>query len=174
MGCRYLRGTARIFGRSCSIVFFPYKGQLLVRTDVARLNITDEAYRRYYSKRFDIYGSNRSTSTRIHQRLEEAQWEFAQPLANPEDATEDQPPTAVTLAEPDEEIPPPLETTTRVRRTKAWTHYLPAPRIIRSRATLSAMSCQLMKSIRLRLTGKSWRSEGSRGTPLQAPRSMGR
>ena len=87
-----------------ALVFFPYKGQLLVRTDVARLNITDEAYRRYYSKRFDIYGSNRSTSTRIHQRLEEAQWDFAQPLHDPGEVTESQPLTEVNMAEP-EEIP---------------------------------------------------------------------
>ena len=130
MGCRNLQYVGQPeFSVEAALVFFPYKGQLLVRTDVARLNITEEAYRRYYSKRFDIYGSNRSTATRIHQRVEEAQWDFAQRLADPKDAIEDQPPPEATLAEP-EEIPQPLETTTRVRRTKTWTH-LPAPRITR-------------------------------------------
>ena len=46
-----------------AVVFFPSKGHMLVRTDVARFKITDEDY-----------GSNRLTSTRIRHRLEEAQW----------------------------------------------------------------------------------------------------
>ena len=32
------------FSVDAALVFFPYKGQLLVRTDVAKLDITEEAY----------------------------------------------------------------------------------------------------------------------------------
>ena len=69
------------FSVDAALVFFPYKGQLLVRTDVAKLDITEEAYRRYYSKRFDVYGSSKSVSTRIHERLEIAEsLDFTAPI----------------------------------------------------------------------------------------------
>ena len=35
-------------------VFYPFDSKVLIRTDLVKLDITDEAYKRYYSRRHDI------------------------------------------------------------------------------------------------------------------------
>jgi hypothetical protein len=42
-------------------VYFPYTGQQLVRSGLRRIDISDEAYRQYFSRRFDIRDSSRSS-----------------------------------------------------------------------------------------------------------------
>ena len=37
-----------------SLVYFPYKNQMLVRTDVAKMDMTPEDYKRFYFKRYDL------------------------------------------------------------------------------------------------------------------------
>ena len=132
------------FSVEAALVYFPYKGQVLVRTDVARLDITDEAYRRYYSKRFDMHGNSKSTSTRIHQRLDEVQWDFSSPLDHDVNELSQQEATTTTLAEP-EEIPAILRDKNRTRRRRNWNH-LPTPINTRSRGNLHVMSCRITYS----------------------------
>ena len=37
-----------------ALVYFPYKNHFLVRTDVAKMDMTVEDYRRFYFKRFNM------------------------------------------------------------------------------------------------------------------------
>ena len=124
-----------------ALVYFPYKSQLLVRTDVAKLDITTDAYKRFYSKRYDTHGSSKSTSTRIQDRFLEAMYDFDQPpvdILNDNDH-QDIPPTS--LIEP-EEVPPPLLAQRRTRKPRSWDH-LPNPILTRSQAGLHIASCQV-------------------------------
>ena len=130
------------FSVDAALVFFPYKGQLLVRTDVAKLDITEEAYRRYYSKRFDVYGSSKSVSTRIHERLEIAEsLDFTAPLEDDANESDQHEPTIATLMEP-EELPNELQPSNRTRTRRNWEH-LPPPRVTRSRGDLQIHSCKV-------------------------------
>ena len=130
-----------------ALVYFPFKNQLLVRTDVAKLEMSEEAYRRYYLKRPDMYGDVTSTATRVRSRLEEIQFDYDHP---PEAETEDHdlapeaesvPPTepdetliaeSIPLMEP-EEVPEVLRTEVRPRIRRTWDH-LPPRRTTRSMA----------------------------------------
>ena len=68
-----------------AMVYFPFKNQLLVRTDVAKLDMSEAAYRRFYLKRYDMHGDSTSTATRIYRRLEEAQFDHDKPPDEHED-----------------------------------------------------------------------------------------
>ena len=107
-----------------ALVYFPYRNAVLVRTDVAKLEITEEAYKRFYFRRHDISGSSVSTATRIHNRIEECLVNFDNP---PEEAVNDSAtqPMNTPLMEP-EEIPPELSTEQRQRTRKRWDN-LPPP-----------------------------------------------
>ena len=88
-----------------SLVYFLYRNSVLVRTDVAKLEITEEAYKKFYFRRHDISGSSISTATRIHHRVEECLCDFDKPLEEiANDLTTEQPMTAP-LMEPDEVFP---------------------------------------------------------------------
>jgi hypothetical protein len=45
------------------IVYFPYTGQELIRSNLHLLNISDEAYRQYFSRRHDLRSPLRSAWT---------------------------------------------------------------------------------------------------------------
>ena len=124
-----------------SLVYFPYRNSVLVRTNVAKLEITEEAYKKFYFRRHDISGSSISTATRIHRRVEECLCDFDKPLEKiANDSTTEQPMTAP-LMEPDE-VPPELTTETRQRIRKRWDN-LPPPRVTRSRALVDANLCTI-------------------------------
>ena len=57
------------FGSSieAALVYFPYRNAMFVRKDVAKLDITEEAYKKFYFKRYDVSGSSMATATRIQQ-----------------------------------------------------------------------------------------------------------
>ena len=114
-----------------SLVYFPYKNQLLVRTDVAKLNITEETYKRFYFKRYDMAENPASTATRIVRRLDEIQFDFDKPLEQDANDSETIPMNAP-LVEPDE-VPIELQTDSNKRRRKDW-GFLPEPRVTRSKA----------------------------------------
>ena len=115
-----------------AMVYFPFKNQLLVRTDVAKLDMSVEAYRRYYLKRPDMYGDNTSTATRVYRRLEEVQFDFDNPPAEAEDQDHAPEAESVPLMETDE-VPEVLRTEVRPRIRRTWYH-LPPRRTTRSMA----------------------------------------
>ncbi len=115
-----------------ALVYFPYRNAVLVRTDVAKLDITEEAYKKFYFKRYDISGSSISTATRIHHRIEECLVNFDKPPEEPVNDSVNLQPMTTTLMEP-EEVPQQLLTDVRKKVAKRWGN-LPAPRITRSRA----------------------------------------
>ena len=51
-----------------AMVYFPFKNQLLVRTDIAKLDMSEEAYKRFYLKRYDMHGESTSTTNRVYRR----------------------------------------------------------------------------------------------------------
>ena len=113
-----------------ALVYFPYKNQLLVRTDVAKMDMTVEDYRRFYFKRFDISENVASTATRISHRVDNWMYNFAEP---PTEETNDEvmeEPLTVPLAEPDE-IPEEVQIEPTKRRRRSWSH-LPQRRVTRS------------------------------------------
>ena len=113
-------------------IYFPYKNQILVRTDVIKLDINEEAYKRYYHKRYDISQSSTSTSTRIAARLHEAQWNFDEPLPLEENDSTLSEPMTIPLMEPDEASEY-LQPTQQGRKRRTWNN-LPAPPTTRSRS----------------------------------------
>ena len=115
-----------------SKVYFPYRNQLLVRTNVIKLNIDEEAYKRYYFKRYDMSQSSTSTATRIADRLEEIKWDFSRtPSEETNESTGDLPMT-VPLME-SEEAPSQLRHNENRRQRRTWDE-LPPPPTTRSRA----------------------------------------
>ena len=52
-----------------SLVYFPYKNQMLVRTDVAKMDMTPEDYKRFYFTRYDMTENSSSTATRLTHRI---------------------------------------------------------------------------------------------------------
>ena len=122
-----------------AVVYFPYRNALLVRTDVAKLEITEEAYKRFYFKRYDVSGSSISTATRIHHRVEECLCDFDK--APEEDVNDSSPePMNTPLIEP-EETPPELQPEARTRQRRRWDD-LPPARVTRSH-TRAANLCSL-------------------------------
>ena len=119
-----------------AMVYFPYRNQLLVRTDVIKLNIKDEAYKRYYHKRYDMSQSSTSTSSRIAARLEDAQFNFDDPLPEEENDSTHQEPTTIPLMEP-EEAPEELRSSEPKRKKRTWDN-LPSPSMTRSRTKAQA------------------------------------
>ena len=114
-------------------VYYPFDGKVLTRTDLIKLNITDDAYRRYYSCRHDLYENKRSTPTRIGELLIENQRDITAMLQQL-DANEKAhlPPLTAPLLEPDE-VPPELAPQARsTHQQRDWTH-LPPPLVTRSR-----------------------------------------
>ena len=123
-----------------ALVFFPYRNAVLVRTDVAKLDITTEAYKRFYFKRYDVSGSSTSTATRIHQRIEECMHDFDKPLEEDDNDSDENPMTTPLLET--EETPPELQPEARRRNQRRWDN-LPPPRITRSQARVGANLCSL-------------------------------
>ena len=115
-----------------AIVYYPFDGKVLTRTDLIKLDISDEAYRRYYSARHDVHDDNRSAQTRIGELLRENERDITKVLHQANDEATQVPLTA-TLIEP-EEVPQALTTEARSRTRKTWTH-LPAPRVTRSKSS---------------------------------------
>ena len=101
-----------------ALVYFPFKNPLLVRTDVAKLDMSEDSYKRFYYKRYDMHGEPTSTATRVYRRLEEAQIDFDQaPLEEADDSESDA--TTAQLMDA-EELPEELTTEVRRRVRKAW------------------------------------------------------
>ncbi len=113
-----------------AMVYFPFKNQLLVRTDIAKLDMSEEAYKRFYLKRYDMHGESTSTTNRVYRRLEEAQFDFDKPLSEDEDNDPAPEAVSVPLMEADE-VPEALRTEVRRRLRRAWDH-LPPRRTTRS------------------------------------------
>ena len=113
-----------------ALVYFPYKNQLLVRTDVAKMDMTVEDYRRFYFKRFNMTENVASTATRLSHHIDNWAYDFSQP-PNEEDNDEakDEPLTAP-LAEP-EEVPEPVQIDPVKKRRRTWDH-LPERRTTRA------------------------------------------
>ena len=118
-----------------AIVYYPFDGKVLTRTDLIKLNITDDAYRRYYSCRHDLYENQRSTPTRIGELLYENEKDITK-LLEPVVANDADPPLTATLLEPDE-VPPELSPQQRRRNRRSWDH-LPPRRTTRASDQLSA------------------------------------
>ena len=107
-----------------ALVYFPYKNQLLVRTDVAKMDMTVEDYRRFYFKRFNMTENAASTATRLTQHIDNWAYDFSQPPAEEDnDETEHEPLTAP-LAEP-EEVPEPVQIDPVKKRRRTWDHLPP-------------------------------------------------
>lgn len=128
-----------------AIIYYPFEGKVLERTDLVKLDITDEAYRRYYSRRHDIYDGTRSAPTRVGEILHDNEINIEKLLTLQDD---EQPPIAIPLMEPTE-LPPDLSPQRRQRR---WDH-LPAPRVTRSKQ--SAASAMAVKVLAARASGPS-------------------
>ena len=120
------------------LIFYPFERSVKCRTDLVKLDISDEAYKMYYSRRHDIRDSKESTTTRIGHLLAEGSWDITRMLN--ERTTQDAEPQALIapLTEP-EEIPQELtdaeDTPQRIRRT--WDH-LPPPLSTRARNKIRA------------------------------------
>ena len=113
-----------------SLVYFPYKNQLLVRTDIAKLDMTADDYRRFYFKRYDMTENPSSTATRLTNRLDEWLIDFDQP---PTEETNDEAPIELptaSLADPDE-VPDALQIDPARRTRRTWDH-LPPSRVTRA------------------------------------------
>ena len=78
-------------------VYFPFRNQILVRTDVAKLDISEEAYKRYYFKRYDMHNNSMSSASRLTHRLEEIKYDFSK---DPAGETNDTPIENETLTVP--------------------------------------------------------------------------
>ena len=119
------------------LIFYPFERSVKCRTDLVKLDISDEAYKMYYSRRHDIRDSKESTPTRIG-RLLEGCWDITRMLN--EGSTQDAQPQALIapLTEP-EEIPQELadEEDTQQRLRRKWDH-LPPPLSTRARNKIRA------------------------------------
>ena len=118
-----------------AIVYYPFDGKVLIRTDLIKLNITDDAYRRYYSCRHDLYEDKRSTPTRIGELLHENERDITK-ILEPDTSNDADPPLTATLLEQDE-VPPELAPQHRRRHRKTWDH-LPPRRATRADDQVSA------------------------------------
>ena len=113
-----------------SLVFFPYKNQMLVRTDVAKMDMTAEDYKRFYFKRYNMTENSSSTATRLSHRIDEWVYNFSLPPT--EENNDEEPPTPLTapLAEP-EETPEEVQIDPVHKRRRTW-EQLPANRVTRA------------------------------------------
>ena len=132
-----------------AIVYYPFDGKLLTRTDLIKLDISDEAYRRYYSARHDAFSDSRSAQTKIGELLRENERDITKVLDTANDEVTE-PPLTASLIEP-EEVPLPLttEARNRTRRSRVIRSELPAPRVTRSRtrhdeASILAMAARAL------------------------------
>ena len=124
-----------------ALLFFPYTNQVLIRTDIVKLDISDDAYRKYYARKHEVRDDSESTSTRISRITEPGTMDITSMIdtvAN--DATQDQPLTAP-MIEP-EEVPPELaDPPQREGRTK----FKPSRPITRSQTISHAMPAQAIR-----------------------------
>ena len=118
-----------------AIVYYPFDDKVLTRTDLIKLNITDDAYRRYYSCRHDLYEDKRSTPTKVGEILRENERDITKVLEL-ETANDADLPLTATLLEP-EELPDELTPAARRRTRKTWDH-LPPRRATRADDRISA------------------------------------
>ena len=123
------------------LIFYPFERSVKCRTDLVKLDISDEAYLKYYSRRHDIRENKESTPARINQLLTARSWDITRMLQDESmirDDDERSQTTPVPLAEP-EEIPPELianqDIPQKSRRT--WNH-LPPPLSTRSKDKIRA------------------------------------
>ena len=123
------------------LIFYPFERSVKCRTDLVKLDISDEAYLKYYSRRHDIRETKESTPARINQLLTARSWDITRMLQDESmirDDDERSQTTPVPLAEP-EEIPPELianqDIPQKSRRT--WNH-LPPPLSTRSKDKIRA------------------------------------
>ena len=118
-----------------AIVYYPFDGKILIRTDVIKLDITDDAYRRYYSCRHDLLEDKRSTPTRVGEILLAQERNITKEL-QPDNANDADPPLTAVLVEPDE-LPPRLTAPQRQRTKRTWDH-LPPRRVTRASERVAA------------------------------------
>ena len=118
-----------------AIVYYPFDGKIFTRTDLIKLEITDDAYRRYYSCRYELHEDKRSTPTRVGEILLANERNFTSEL-QPDPANDVETPLTAALVEP-EDVPPPLTAKHRQRTRRTWDH-LPPRRITRSSDSTSA------------------------------------
>ena len=118
-----------------AIVYYPFDGKIFTRTDLIKLEITDDAYRRYYSCRYELHEDKRSTPTRVGELLLANERNITTEL-QPVPANDAIPPLTAALVEP-EEVPPPLTAQNRQRSRRNWDH-LPPRRTTRASERISA------------------------------------
>ena len=61
------------------LVYFPYTGKEEIRPNLQLLNVTDEAYQRYFSRRHDIRDPSRSVWREFNDVVGDLEFDFAQP-----------------------------------------------------------------------------------------------
>ena len=118
-----------------AIVYYPFDGKIFIRTDLIKLDITDDAYRRYYSCRHDLLEDKRSTPTRVGEILSAQERDITKEL-QPDNANDADPPLTAALVEPDE-LPPQLTSPQRQRSKRTWDH-LPPRRVTRASERVAA------------------------------------
>lgn len=128
-----------------ALVFFPYSNQVLVRTDLIKIDISDDAYRRYYARKHEIRDDSTSTSTRITSILEQGMIDISSIIdMESNDATLEQPLIAP-MIEP-EDIPPELSATpVQHRRNRMRRNHLPHRPTTRSQTKIHAMLAQTIR-----------------------------
>ncbi len=118
-----------------AIVYYPFDGKVLTRTDLIKLDLNDDAYRRYYSCRHDLYEDTRSTPTRVGEILLENERDITK-ILHPLPANDADHPLTATLVEP-EEVPADLTPQARRRNKRTWDH-LPPRRATRATEIINA------------------------------------
>jgi hypothetical protein len=113
------------------IVYFPYTGQEVIRSNLHLLNISDEAYRRYFSRRHDLRSPLRSTWTDLRDVAGDLEVDFERSVFDEEDGSFR---LRAPLADI-EEVPPALDP--RARRRAAIEK---SDRVLRSHVTANAAS----------------------------------
>ena len=146
-----------------AIVYYPFDGKIFTRTDLIKLEITDDAYRRYYSCRYELHEDKRSTPTRVGELLLANERNITLEL-QPDPANDVEIPLTAALVEP-EEVPQPLTAKQRQRSRRAWDH-LPQRRATRSSNRISANPAIRREVLREDSTGLNKLREDSSTTDL--------
>ena len=120
--------------------------KVLTRTDLVKLDIADEAYKRYYSRRHDIHQSSQSTPTRVGELLRVNEIDIPKVLRQPgEDDEANDTPLTTPMMEP-EEVPEEFNRDPApTRRARTWDH-LPEPRTTRSKRKVFITAVEVRRS----------------------------
>lgn len=115
-----------------------------------------------------MHGSAKSTSTRIHDRIEAIQWSFDAP---PDDSLDDEAEiNPIPLMEP-EEVPAALQAPNPVRKRRTWDH-LPPPSRTRLQAGLHIASCEIVPTDQVNVYTVSIKAYAARASGPQVKEAL--